>query len=193
MSIVTELEKLHALHQSGGITAEEFAAAKQALIRGSSDEAAVHFIDDTDAIPNSSSRFGNSSQSRKITIKTQSRLDRLEMRQSVVELDRESMIERDNYMVRGRYGNRYIPTIWGSLLSGIAFCAIGATSFAVTLFILTKTGSFELLSIVLVILAICGAGASIYDYIKAVDFKLAEERYKSDRRQLGGNTFTEFD
>src|ERR671923_326531 len=87
MDLADELRKLQDLHASGALTDEEFAAAKARVLAGEpagtgpADEGVMR-----------------------------EQLDELRLQNEVARLDREWELERERYMVAGRYGYRYVPT-----------------------------------------------------------------------------------
>src|SRR5262245_39381991 len=86
MNIADELRKLQDLHRSGVLTDEEFATAKAAVLAGNT-------TDD---------RAGNEPAMH-------AHLEEIKLQNEVARLDREWELEREQYMVAGKYGYRYIP------------------------------------------------------------------------------------
>lgn len=202
MTLINDLEKLSSLYEAGSLTAEEFAAAKQKLLSNTPSD--IHYIaDDAGEIKGSSERefVGESNLPHyaftggadfEIT-----RLSRLEIRQEIADLDRKWMIDRENYMISGRYGSRYVPTTWGSLFGGMSVSIFGLFWTIIASSIFNTRGGmaghfrghgvtpfaifFPLLG---VIFTIGGIALAIHKYSKAVAFQQAEATYQARRAEL---------
>lgn len=98
MSLADELAKLEELRRSGALTDTEFAQAKAKLLAGEAAPANGAVAD----------KLGE----QLAEVRYQNELERI---------DREWQIEREKYMVTGRYGRRYVPTP----VMGRATAAIG--------------------------------------------------------------------
>src|SRR5262245_2883954 len=102
LNISDEFRKLQHLHHSGALTDEEFTAGKAAVLAQSARE------DPTDNEP-----------------AVQSHLEQIRLQNEVARLDREWDLERERYMVAGRYGNRYVPSQGMSVLGGVVVVGFG--------------------------------------------------------------------
>lgn len=155
MNIADELRKLQDLHRSGALTDEEFAAAKAAVlagdVRGAEPEPGV----------------------------MQQQLDELRLQNEVTRLDREWELERDRYMITGRYGSRYLPNRTMSVLSGVVVVVFGIfwTGFASSI----GGGLFALFGVVFIA---AGLGFSIYSYSRATAYETAYQEYQRRRAEL---------
>ncbi|MGF1579954.1 MAG: SHOCT domain-containing protein [Gemmataceae bacterium] len=87
MSLADELQKLEGLRVSGVLTDEEFEKAKARLLDGPS--------------PESNQELEGYFADQLAEVKYQNRL---------TQIDREWEIERENYLIAGRYGRTYVPT-----------------------------------------------------------------------------------
>ncbi|MCI0703849.1 MAG: hypothetical protein L0241_22545 [Planctomycetia bacterium] len=87
MSLADELKKLDDLRRAGTLTDAEFTKAKAALIAG-----------------------GGSSGSGPVVDKLGEQLAEVRYQNELERIDREWEIEKEKYMLTGRYGRRYLPT-----------------------------------------------------------------------------------
>jgi predicted RNA-binding Zn-ribbon protein involved in translation (DUF1610 family) len=101
-------------------------------------------------------------------------------------LDREWDRQREELMVRGRYGNRYQPTPTASIFTGIV-AVVGGLIWMVFAFSIVNMdgpgGFFPFFGIVFILF---GVGVSIYTYSKAMQYQQAENSYKRRRAKLLG-------
>jgi hypothetical protein len=151
MSIADELTRLQELRTSGVLTDAEFATAKERILNGRpADSAAEEHLGE---------------------IKKQNELARL---------DREWAMEREQYMVHGRYGYRYLPSRGLSLISGVAICAFGLlwTVFAAGM------GAPVFFPLFGVLFILFGAGVSAYAFMQAKRYEDARLRYQRRRQEL---------
>ncbi len=95
MSISDELMKLDELRRSGAISADEFELAKRKILEAPQD------MYRSDA------------------------LNELKAQNELAQLDREWELERESYMVTGKYGHRHIPGKASSLLGGLFVVGFG--------------------------------------------------------------------
>jgi hypothetical protein len=154
MSMADELRKLQDLRDAGTLTDEEFASAKARVLAGeSTDRAAATGVE--------------------------GHLEEIKRQNDVEQLDREWAMERERYLVTGRYGYRSVPSQGASLLGGIVIVAFGILWTALASGI---GGGFASMFGVLFILA--GAGISIYSFIKAGQYELARQQYQRRRAAL---------
>jgi hypothetical protein len=155
MSMADELRKLQDLRDAGTLTDEEFAAAKASVLAG------VHT--DRPAGPG-----------------MEAHLEEIKHQNDVAQLDREWALERDRYMVAGRYGYRYLPTRGMSLLGGIVIVGFGIcwTMFAAGM------GAPIFFPLFGVLFILMGIGVSVNAFIKATQYEQARQRYQARRARL---------
>lgn len=153
MNIADEVKKLHDLHQRGGLTQEEFAAAKAAVLGTTKMDSelamAAHF-------------------------------DAVQMQNDIDRLEREWQVERENYMLRGKHGGRYVPTRAMSILTGVLMTGFGVF----WTFSATSASGAALMSFLGIIPILVGIGFGIYSHSKAVAYEQAYERYERRRERL---------
>jgi hypothetical protein len=167
MGIADELAKLEQLRQSGALTDDEFARAKEAVLRGG----------------------GSPGEPANQHVAEQ--LAEVRYQNELARIDREWEIEREKYMVAGKYGRRYIPTKGMSLFAAVTGAVGGViwTVFAISItgnapdegpFALAK-GVFPVFGI----LFICAAVVfGIYGYSKAAAYKQAQDTYRARRAAI---------
>jgi Short C-terminal domain len=155
MSMADELRKLQDLRDAGTLTDEEFAAAKASVLAGE--------YADRPAEPG-----------------MEAHLEEIKHQNDVAQLDREWAMERDRYMVAGRYGYRYLPTKGMSLLGGIMIVGFGIlwTAFAAGM------GAPVFFPLFGVLFILVGVGVSVNSFIKATQFEQARQRYQQRRSEL---------
>lgn len=160
MNITDELRNLAQLHQEGALSDEEFAAAKAAVLAGRETRPSS----DPQLTPDLASQFQRHAE--------------------LQNLDREWELERENYMVTGRYGRRYIPERGFSLGGGIFLSVIGIawTGFAMSM--PHVPFFFPLFGVMFVLL---GIGMSIHTYRKAEEYEHAQQRYRRKRAELNNS------
>ena len=150
MNISEEIEKLQALHESGVLTDEEFARAKSTVISSTPE-----------------TNYGGAAA-------RDSNLEKIKLQNDVAQLDREWQLMREKYVVTGKYGSRSLPNAVGSILGavlagGFGICwTIGATSAGAPAF-------FTMFGVIFVLLAI---GGGIYSFVKAEEYRQAEQNYQ---------------
>jgi hypothetical protein len=157
MNLVDELRKLQELHQSGALTDDEFAAAKAAVLAKGAEGGEI----------------GNDQG-------VQSRLEEIKLQNEIARLDREWQLERERYMVTGRFGQRSVPSQFTSVLGGLVIVGFGIvwTSMAASM---GAPGFFPMFGVIF----ICtGLGMSIYSFTKAGEYDRAFESYKRRRSRL---------
>jgi hypothetical protein len=167
MNIVDELQKLQALHRSGALTDEEFAAATASVLSGQ-------------ASPAETGAAGA----------MQEHLDALKLQNEVARLDREWELERERYLVAGRYGSRYAPSRGLSVFGGVAMIAFGIFWTAMAA---STAGGLRGPATVLpwfgVLVIVCGAYMSVYLFNNANQYERAYQNYQRKRaRLLGGGS-----
>jgi Short C-terminal domain len=154
MSVADELRKLQELHQSGALTDEEYADAKGSVLAGPADR------------PEDSGVKGH--------------LHEIRHQNDIAQLDREWAMERDRYMVAGRWGYRYVPSRGMSLLGGVVITVFGVIWTMMTVS-MGAPGFFPLFGVVFILF---GLGASAYAFIKASEYEAGYKRYRQRRAAL---------
>jgi hypothetical protein len=113
-------------------------------------------------------------------------LEEISAQNELAQLDREWELERENYMVTGRYGHKYIPGKFSSAFGGLIVVGFGIFWTSVAAIITTFAG-FGVLSIFPlfgVLIVFFGVGKSIFDFVKACQYEEAEGRYQCRRRDV---------
>jgi hypothetical protein len=105
--------------------------------------------------------------------------------ESLARLDREWMMEREQYMVANRYGRRYVPTPAASVVAGAAAIGFG-TVWTVTAFKMDAQvgGGIQPFAALGVLLIVLGLFVSITTYRKARRYQVAYDEYRRRRREL---------
>ena len=113
-------------------------------------------------------------------------LEEIKSQNELAQLDREWELEREDYMVTGRYGNRHIPKQSTSLLSGIVIVVFGIfwTSMASTITGFGAPGAFSFFPMFGVLFIVVGVIVSISSFFTARQYNEAQRRYKRRRREL---------
>ncbi|AMV33681.1 hypothetical protein VN12_16250 [Pirellula sp. SH-Sr6A] len=156
MSISDELQKLDELRRNGALSFDEFEIAKRLVLQGSEDSVRSDHLEE---------------------IKVQNEL---------AQLDREWELERENYMVAGRYGHKYIPGKASSAFGGLFVVGFGViwTVIAATVTRIGGAGVFSIFPLFGVLFVLFGAGMSFMAFVKAGQYEEAHERYQRRRREL---------
>jgi hypothetical protein len=149
MNIADDLKKLQDLHQSGGLTDEEFAAAKARVLAGGKSESDPH-------------------------------LDEIKRQNEIERLDREWQMERERYMVAGRYGQRYLPSRGMSVIGGIMIVGFGIVWTGMA----SSMGAPFFFPMFGVIFILAGIAVSLYTFLKAGAYEEAFRRYQMRRATL---------
>jgi hypothetical protein len=157
MSIGDELRKLQDLRISGALTDEEFAAAKAAVIARGAGEG------DPASEPG-----------------MHAHLEEIALQNEVAQLDREWALERERYMISGKYGHRSIPTRGLSVLVGVLVVGFGIFWTAMA----ASSGAPGFFPLIGVFFILVGAGASITSFTKAGAYEQAHDAYRRRRSQL---------
>jgi hypothetical protein len=153
MSIAEELSKLQRVHETGGLTDDEFAAAKAAVLGSTKMDSELAMAAHFDAL------------------KVQSDLERLE---------HEWETERQQYMLRSKYGQRYVPTRAMSIVVGVVMASFG-TFWTFTSAQGSGSGYISILGIIPIL---AGIGFGFYSHSKAVEYEQAFGRYQRRRARL---------
>ena len=156
MSISDELQKLDELRRNGTISADEFEIAKKKVLG-----------DPQDDIPSD-------------------HLEEIKAQNELAQLDREWDLERENYMIAGKYGHRHIPRKTSSVFGGIFIVGFGIfwTMMASAMTGFGNAGIFSFFPLFGVVFVIAGAAMSINAFVKAGQYKEAQERYQRRRRAI---------
>ena len=155
MSIADELEKLDELRRRGVLSSAEFEVGKRKILNG--DGGAVRL----------------------------SQFDELQKHNEVAELDREWELERENYQVRGKYGQRYTPSKASSVIGGVVIVAFGIFWTAMAASISSgMPGIGSVFPLFGVLFIIGGVAMSIRGFVKAEQYAQAEDQYRRRRSEL---------
>jgi hypothetical protein len=167
MSLVDELAKLEELWRSGGLSDAEYAKAKTALLNAvSQPELREHLAD---------------------------QLTEVKYQNKLAQIDREWQIERQQYLIRSRYGIAQVPTagmgIGTALIGGafgvfwtmLALSIAGAAPHPTSDFSSLIRIFFPLFGIVFTVAAI---GGGIYACIKAQKYQEAFAAYQERRARV---------
>ena len=153
MSLSDEIRKLQELRDSGVLTEEEFARAKATVL---------------------------SSPSPQADAAVQGHLQQIRLQNELERVDREWEMEREQYLITGKYGARHVPSEGASLVAAVLiggfglFWTIMAASMGAPVF-------FPIFGIVFILL---GVGASLHGFGKAGKYREALHRYEQRRAEL---------
>ena len=155
MNIADELQKLQDLYHNGSLTALEFAAAKVAVLAGNAtetgSESALH-----------------------------AHLEEIKHQNEIARLDREWQIQRERYMIPGRYGQRTIPNRGMSIVAGLVIAGFGVF-WTVTA---ASAGAPSFFPVFGVIFIFFGVAMSLYSFKVAGDYQQAYQSYQRRRSEL---------
>ena len=156
MTISDELHKLDQLRRNGTISNDEFEIAKRKVLEGSQDDARSDHLEE---------------------IRAQNEL---------AQLDREWELERENYMVVGKYGRKHIPGKVSSVLGGFFIVGFGIfwTVMAASMTGFGGAGVLSIFPLFGVLFILFGAGMSIVAFIKAGQYEEAQKRYQRRRQEI---------
>jgi hypothetical protein len=161
MDLAEELRQLEDLHRTGGLTDEEYARAKAAVLAGA-----------PPAPP-----------PQDPAVNEQLRLLRLQ--NELAQLDHGWERQRQQYLVTGRYGQRTIPTPVLSILTGVAVVGAGVVWTALTLGLGDAVGGgFGFFPLFGVFFIVVGLVVSVSSYRKAVRYRQAYAAYLRRRERL---------
>jgi hypothetical protein len=107
-------------------------------------------------------------------------LEEIRRQNEIAQLDREWQIERERYMVSGRYGYRYTPNKAASVIGGIVIAAFG-TFWTIMAAGMGAPFFFPLFGVLFVL---AGVGMSVYSFVKAGQYAEAYRRYQHRRAAL---------
>ena len=156
MNISDELERLQTLLRNGTLTQQEFEQAKQRVLNESPVNVPVQHLE---------------------AIKAQN---------EVAQLDRAWELERENYMITGRYGSRHIPTRTSSVFGGLFIVGFGIfwTIIALGMTLAARSPLLLIFPLFGVMFVLGGAFMSISAFFKAGKYQQAYESYQSRRQEL---------
>ena len=172
MSLADEIKKLEDLRWNGTLTDEEFARAKAALIAKLED----------DSEPAHKGEAAGTVAAQLAEVRYQNELERM---------DREWASEKENFMVAGKYGQRYLP----SRPMGIGISVVGGLFgllWTIMAFSITRGApDFAPFSVAKVIFPLVGIGVTIgavvmglYTVKKAEAYQRALAAYQQRRAAL---------
>jgi hypothetical protein len=155
MSMADELRKLQDLRDAGTLTDEEFAAAKASVLAGGHAD-----------VPADRTTSG--------------KLEEIERQNEVAQLDREWAMERERFMVPGRYGYRYLPSRGTSLVGGVVITGFGLLWTVMA----ASMGAPAFFPIFGLIFVFAGIATSAYSFFQAQRYEEARLHYQRRRAQL---------
>jgi hypothetical protein len=117
-------------------------------------------------------------------VESSQQLEEIKTQNAIAQLDREWELERENYMMTGRYGNRYLPKTESSIAGGIILVGFGTFWTLMTL----STGAPIFFPIFGVVFVGIGVVNCITGIRKAGQYQFAERRYRERRHRLLGGT-----
>ena len=155
MTLSEEIQKLDELRRNGTLSPEEFEIAKRRVLEGSQYSAGANHLEE---------------------IKAQNEL---------AQIDREWGMERENYMVAGKYG-QYIPNKVSSVFGGIFLVGFGIFWTAMVSPVMGSGGAgvlsiFPLFGVFFILFSV---GTSIRAFVKAGQYEEAQKRYQRCRREI---------
>lgn len=156
MTIADELQKLDELRRNGVISNDEFERAKTKVLETSQDA----ILSD--------------------------QLESIKLQNELTESDRQWELERETYMVRGKYGHQHIPEKSSSALRGVFVVAFGVfwTVSAATYTGFGRGGVSSVFPLFGVLFILFGASISFSAFIKAGQYEQAQQMYQRRRREL---------
>jgi hypothetical protein len=174
MSIADELNKLEDLRRRGVLTDAEFERAKAAVLAGG-------------AAPARESPVVEHLTEQLAEVRYQNELARI---------DREWEIEREQYMMTDKYGNRQVPTPGMSLVMAVVIGIFGI-GWTIMAFSITSSGpqegGFEVFSCLFplfgIVFTCVGIGVGINAYAKAQKYQEALAAYQRRRAQVRPGQF----
>jgi hypothetical protein len=155
MSMAEELRKLQDLRDAGTLTDDEFQAAKATVLAGGhADRAGAAGLE--------------------------GHLEEIKHQNDVAQVDREWAMERERYMVTGRYGVRYLPNRSMSLLGGALVAGFGL----LWTLMAAGMGAPGLFPVFGLLFILFGVGISIHSFLQANRYEEARLRYQRRRAEL---------
>lgn len=164
MSIADDLQKIEEMYAHGTLTREEFEQAKAKVL---AESAAAPAPQDS---------------------QTARQIAQLQQQNAVAQLDREWETERVQYMLRGGYGSRSVPTESGSIGSGIFCVGMGIVwlilGYSLTSSLRSSHFPSAIFPIFGVFFVVFGIVSGINSYAKAGQYREAEQRYQEKRARF---------
>ena len=172
MGLADELQKLEDLGRRGTLTDAEFNQAKTALLAGGTGAAeqplGQHLLDQLAEV-----RYQN----------------------ELTRIDRKWEIERQDYLVAGRYGHRQVPTSAMGIVSAVVGGGFGAFWTVMAASITSGApgfGPFGLVQVVFplfgVVCTVTAIGWGVRCYLRAQKYDAAFRAYQVRRNQVAGET-----
>ncbi len=164
MSLADELEKLDQLRRSGSLSDDEFALAKARLL----------------ADPPADPPLGD-------------HLAEVRHQNELARIDREWEIEREQYLITGRYGRREVPTTTGGLITAVVGGGFGLV-WTIMAFSITSgapdVGPFSLAKVFFPLFGVVFIGAAVVWGLtcmkRAEKYQAAFRAYQARRAELTG-------
>src|SRR3989442_3577607 len=124
--------------------------------------------------------------------KVADQLEEITHQNELARIDREWQIEREQYMMVSRYGQRYLPTRTMSFVGGLVIVPFGVLwtvfAFFLTSGIPTGAGPLQIVHIIFplfgVIFIVAGIAMTVYSYKKAQQYEQAYMRYRQRRAAI---------
>ena len=154
MNIADEFKKLQELRESGTLSEEEFAAAKARVL-------AAEKLDNGPAMD--------------------AHFDLLRRQNDVDRLDREWAVEREQYMLRSRHGQRYVPNRTMGIVVGVVAVVFGIYWMSMAMSSKHTPGFLPFFGLIPIAV---GIGMAIYTFQKANQYEEAFARYQRRRARL---------
>ena len=157
-SIADELKKLQELLDSGALSAEEFARAKQALLDGDARRGPT---------------AGNDRQ-----------IAELQLQNELLRIEQEWQNEREHHKVSyGKYSAPTQPNAFGTVMS--LFGGVFAVGFGIFWMAQTsKMGAPDFFPLIGLVVIAIGIGLPIYHFIKYASYKSAYDEYQRRRYEV---------
>jgi hypothetical protein len=155
MTISDELQKLAELRRNGTISEDEFELAKKRVLEGPQE-----------VIPSA-------------------QLEELRAHAELMQLDREWALDREKYMISGKYGRKYGPGKAGSVIAGASIVVCGILYILIfTSGPLKDDGPFSPFVLFGASIILLGAGMGVHWFLKACRYEEAEQRYQRRRQEI---------
>lgn len=155
MLISDELQKLDELYRNGTLSREEYEAARLRLLEGPGLVAGAEHLEE------------------------------IRIQNEIAQLDREWLLERENYMLPNRYGYRRVPGKAGSVVGGIVAVGFGIFWMAIASSMAAIGGGpFNVFPFFGVLFILFGAGMSVVGFMKSVQHDEAQRRYQRRRAEI---------
>lgn len=168
MSIADELQKLDDLRRRGTLSDAEFAQAKARVLAG-----------------------GGAPAAEPLGSHLAEQLAEVRQQNTLAEIDRAWEIERQDYMLRGKYGQRYVPTTGMAVGTAVVGGGFGVL-WTIMTFAMTSDmpdfGAFSTVRVVFPLFGVLFVGAAVawgfYGYQSALKYQAAYRAYRGRRAAL---------